>query len=188
MKIRQGFVSNSSSSSYTCNVCGWSEVSWERPYGFTNCMRGHGLCEDCYEIDEETLKKLSSLSVDEILKELGISREWSPDVVADLEKSRDLDLIKELATEDELCCMFCPVCSFEVIIESDMKRYLEKISNIKPEAVFQTIKAINKRRKKLYNHEYISYVCGEMGINTVECAEEIKNRFKDYDEFMEFVR
>lgn len=49
MKIRTGFVSNSSSSSYTCDSCGRTESGWdymlEECYMF-KCENGHIICED----------------------------------------------------------------------------------------------------------------------------------------------
>ena len=52
MKIRTGFVSNSSTSSFICQVC---ENSWQgmdgssyEDIGFTECKNGHAWCPDCY--------------------------------------------------------------------------------------------------------------------------------------------
>ena len=49
MKIRNGFVSNSSSSSFTCEICGNSESGFDAsPYdlGFVVCINDHIICED----------------------------------------------------------------------------------------------------------------------------------------------
>lgn len=48
MKLRKGFVSNSSSSSFTCLVCGGEFVGWDGMYESgveeRECMNGHTLC------------------------------------------------------------------------------------------------------------------------------------------------
>jgi hypothetical protein len=49
MKIRTGFVSNSSSSSYTCEVCGEEASGWDlcpSECGMIECARGHVFCEE----------------------------------------------------------------------------------------------------------------------------------------------
>lgn len=48
MKIRLGFVSNSSSSSYTCRVCGNEEGGYDislEGAGMVQCVNGHVFCE-----------------------------------------------------------------------------------------------------------------------------------------------
>jgi len=49
MKVRKGFVSNSSSSSFVCDICG--NVESERDaepsdLGFVECVHGHTVCQD----------------------------------------------------------------------------------------------------------------------------------------------
>ena len=49
MKIRSGFVSNSSSSSFICDVCGRMESGWDASlsdFEMYECENGHTLCED----------------------------------------------------------------------------------------------------------------------------------------------
>jgi len=45
MKIRKGFVSNSSSSSYICDICGDAFEMWDESP--TSCEYGHYFCYDC---------------------------------------------------------------------------------------------------------------------------------------------
>ena len=50
MKIRNGFVSNSSSSSFICNVCNGAESGWDLcldDAGMFNCENGHCVHIDC---------------------------------------------------------------------------------------------------------------------------------------------
>ncbi len=60
MKIRQGFVSNSSSSSFTCVVCGQTYSGWDACLDdaeMYRCLNGHEFCEghamDAPELDED---------------------------------------------------------------------------------------------------------------------------------------
>ena len=56
MKIRTGFVSNSSSSSFICQLCGRQESGWDASYeefGYVECPNGHVICdEEAYEFDD----------------------------------------------------------------------------------------------------------------------------------------
>lgn len=48
MKIRNGFVSNSSSSSFTCDVCGNTESGMDcglSDFSMTQCINGHTFCD-----------------------------------------------------------------------------------------------------------------------------------------------
>jgi hypothetical protein len=48
VKIRFGFVSNSSSSSFTCDVCGRNRSGWDMGLSdayMAECRRGHMICE-----------------------------------------------------------------------------------------------------------------------------------------------
>jgi len=51
MKIRQGFVSNSSTTSFTCDLCGHSESGYDSvgiaDFGFWSCENEHVICFDC---------------------------------------------------------------------------------------------------------------------------------------------
>lgn len=50
MKIRSGFISNSSSSSFVCDMCGYNECGRDLSYedaDFYCCENGHELCVDC---------------------------------------------------------------------------------------------------------------------------------------------
>ena len=60
MKIRSGFVSNSSSSSFVCSVCNTVETGYDGEYDFptTYCRRGHHFCS-------KHLDYLDKLSIEE---------------------------------------------------------------------------------------------------------------------------
>jgi len=49
MKVRNGFVSNSSSSSYVCTICSDEEVRWDRPEDWVSCVHDHLMCDSCFD-------------------------------------------------------------------------------------------------------------------------------------------
>ena len=62
MKVRTGFVSNSSSSSFICSVCEGMESGWDMTLGEAYMVQfscGHLVHEDC--LDPEVLKKLRKI-------------------------------------------------------------------------------------------------------------------------------
>ena len=150
MKIRTGFVSNSSSSSFICDTCGETFEGMDlcpTDAEHYECCNGHIFC------DKEVLGE-----VDEDLDEYGGS------------------------VRVELC----PCCSFKIVAERDTRKYLEKVYNISSAEVFEEIKKLNKRRKRIYDGEYITYVCQRFNTNTDVIEEEIRVKFKTYDEFKMF--
>ena len=99
-KIRSGFVSNSSSSSFICDVCGNTESGWdmslEEAY-MVQCKNGHEFCES-HILGENTIDILS----DEENENYNEEWRW------------------------ELPIEFCPICRMQVVTDSDMVKYLLK--------------------------------------------------------------
>ena len=108
MKTRNGFVSNSSSSSFVCSICGESESGWDlglSDFEMFECENGHcshiscakaegddfddALADDCYEMDPKfcPICQLDTiLPEDEVLflrKRLGVT---SKDVQLEIKK------------------------------------------------------------------------------------------------------
>lgn len=95
MKIRYGFVSNSSSSSYVCEICNTAVEVYETPLyelGFCQCDYGHVFCLDhsldqtaainddgCVSVDVCPICKLKLITdrmfVDYTQKRIGVSRD-----------------------------------------------------------------------------------------------------------------
>jgi hypothetical protein len=49
MKLRYGFVSNSSSSSFVCDICGEIEEVYGETEGWNQCVEGHTWHDDCFK-------------------------------------------------------------------------------------------------------------------------------------------
>jgi len=182
-KYRRDFVTNSSSSSYICDVCGRSETGMDLGLSDADmyqCENYHTICED--EIFETPNYK-------EFLQEV-IDKE-------------DIDLLNKLDDMDEgelenlsmdyefryyLPEKYCPICNFASYSANDMTLYLIKTRGITKDEVFAEIKKINKRRKKLYNTEYIQYVCQKFNLTEKDLIDEVKSKFSTYKKFKEFIR
>jgi len=159
MKIRLGFVSNSSSSSYTCDLCGTeSEASWDTPDGWRYCDTGHCLCEDedVQEVNEEDF-------------------DTEEEYYAAVKTNNDSEMI-------------CPICSFKKVGVFDMDRYLQEVTNISREEVLAAVKLTNKRRRVLHTFDYQQYVSIKTGRTANQTEEEVLSRFKNYDEFLDFMK
>ena len=147
MKKRFGFVSNSSSSSFICNLCEETFSGWDLSVTEVE----HCRCENDHVFCEEEL--------------IGVLTE----------------------EEDEgggyVLAKKCPFCTFKFIADEDMKSFLVHKYNISEAEVFAVIKEQNKRRRKLYPNEYISYVMTKFDSSAdIECTA-IREKYSDYDEF-----
>ena len=92
MKFRKDFVTNSSSSSYVCEICGRTESGWDMGLSeaeMMECVNGHTFC--CDEALERPSKK-------ELIKMI-LENEWNKNAWDyELRESRDY-------TEEELLVM-----------------------------------------------------------------------------------
>ena len=196
MKFRKDFVTNSSSSSYVCEICGRTESGWDlglRDCEMMECVNGHIFC--CDEALEIPSKK-------EMIQMI-LENEWNEDVW-----TSSSDGYKDY-TEDELLAMseddlfhdfcseggyydvpecVCPICQFIEYSEYDLSSYLLKEYGIPREEVFAEVKKLNKRRRKLYENEYITHVCQKFSLNPAEIVAGWKERFNTYSEFKRWLR
>ena len=82
----------------------------------------------------------------------------------------------------------CPICQFIEYSQADLAKYLEKKYKVSRDEVFQKIKQINKRRKKLYDSEYVTEVCSRFGLNPTEIIANLKTEFGSYRRFANYIR
>lgn len=197
MKIRSGFVSNSSSTSYTCELCGHTESGWDssgiEEFGFARCPSEHVICAD------ETLP-ISKDSRAQMLAEMCANADWLEEMKLDDENfdptTLDDDLIEEIYAEfqsnfgdgETISCAQCPICSFDTITDQDFKCYLKKVYQVPESEVLAFIKGGNKRRKRIYDGEYISYTLQKFSNQRLDLEKDIREHFSDYATFNKYLR
>jgi len=103
------------------------------------------------------------------------------------EHLKDIDIADEGNEDDEISAKYCPVCTFKIYSEDEMSQYLEKTRGITRDEVFAKVKAVNKRRRKLYEAEYISYVCEKFELNDEILLTEVRDKFANFDEYYKFI-
>lgn len=123
MKIRMGFVSNSSSSSFTCSVCSETFVGWDsspRDFDHYECVYGHIFCGDQLVNKEKFYEACDRFE-----------ENWSENY-EDLPKDwyEDKDRIEKYGLSDddryEVPTQFCPICTMNFICNNDCISYLYK--------------------------------------------------------------
>lgn len=183
MKFRTDYVTNSSSSSYICEICGRNESGWDLSLSeceMMECVNGHIFCCD------EALEKPTREEMIKILV-----NEYSNYSEEELSKKDDDVLYYNYLTNggyyDVLECM-CPICQFIEYSEYDLSAYLLKEYGVPRDEVFAEVKKLNKRRRKLYENEYITHVCQKFNLNPAEIVSSWKERFNTYSAFKQWLR
>ena len=184
MKFRKDFVTNSSSSSFVCEICGYSTGGFDmslREAEMMECVNGHVFC--C----EHALERPNKRDMIKLIME----NEWNKlteEELMDMEEDVSFD---DYCTEggyyDVPECV-CPICQFIEYSEYDLSAYLLKEYKVSRDLVFEEVKQLNKRRKKLYESEYITYVCKEFNLNPAEIVGGWKEKFGTYKAFKSYLR
>jgi hypothetical protein len=148
MKIRKGFVSNSSSSSYICDVCGEAETVYDgmQEAGLVRCVNGHVHHES--EGLSASLEELKKAAITFYKKEIErITRQpekysWYQQLrqedknklkeiealTPNEEEEQDIeDLLNRLGDEEEENPANCPICQYqEYEVAAALKFLMEK--------------------------------------------------------------
>jgi hypothetical protein len=130
MKFRNGFVTNSSSSSFICDVCGETASGWDMTLSdaqMYECKLGHTFCES---------HKLKVL--DKIIK-----------------KGIDSDDEEEYNEEDEryeIDPIYCPICQFKYLHKEDALKYLLKKLQVTEKDLLAELKGTFSDYEELQKH------------------------------------
>lgn len=139
MKVRNGFVSNSSSSSFVCDVCGTSYSGYDGMYEDTNCCtccKGHEICSDCSTLIDMAIAPLLE-DYDKATKVLGLTNSEVNELMGESDKKA---WIKEYACDDEINSGVCPVCNLIHIDPSIEAQYLLEKFNLDHDNILNEIR------------------------------------------------
>jgi len=161
MKIRNGFVSNSSSSSFTCDVCGTTESGMDAglsDFDMSQCEHGHTFC-NCHQT-----KTADSLPCDFKRNSL-IEREEGRTYKDPVKRAAEVARLKELGEDDvndefndsqddyEMLSCLCPLCTMDKMDDNDVMRYLlTKIGTTKEEVRIECKEKFNGEYSKFLNY------------------------------------
>lgn len=132
MKTRLGFVSNSSSSSFICDVCGQEASGWDMCLSdaeMYECENGHTFCRSEI-IDADRKDIITALE----------NHRWLevPDNIEEYTSIDDFCDIDDFEYEIPECC--CPICTFNSYSDSMMNSYIFKKYGIDKAVLFKEIK------------------------------------------------
>jgi hypothetical protein len=165
MKIRAGFVSNSSSSSFTCDICGEDVSGWDLSIsdsGMCQCQNGHTFCEGHQRggVEELTTDQKREILVAKAqnakLNDYWTAEKRDEEVqqMKDLDEDEVEENYEDFKSDAGVDPRYCPICQFEKPYVPDLFKYLVK-RNTEPANVI---------------------------------LEEVKNKFKTYDGFLDYIR
>ena len=149
MKVRNGYVSNSSSSSFLCNVCGRMESGYDASpsdFGMMELQCGHTICEHEKNIDYTLGQMLKSVKKDEqnnefveiLKKEI---EKFGEDAKPSMEfDSEFLAQMEEIYGSYDMPDFLCPICTMKVIESENKYKYLLHKFNLKDEDIEKEIK------------------------------------------------
>jgi len=152
MKIRLGFVSNSSSSSYTCDICGNTESGYDQgpdELGFAECVERHTFCKDhLIDIPESPDTDLEDDEADED----GFDKDgFDKDGFDEEGKNEDYEYVASR----------CPICQFQEVSSHERKKYLYEVTKVTDKELDKEIKARFKNYKEFQDFIFGKETKGE---------------------------
>jgi hypothetical protein len=167
MKVRLDFVTNSSSSSFICDVCGSDESGWDLCISDTDmlrCANGHTFCsghaskqfdrnkpEHAILLLEGAVKRMKKTAERQKKEGKEVSsyyykyiKEYE-DAIKEIKENEDNienheDTLHDLESDEGVPTEFCPICTFESLSDEDALKYLMKKHNISSKKILTEIK------------------------------------------------
>ena len=162
MKIRNGFVSNSSSSSYICRICGEVEAGYELSFSDTNmiqCTNDHIICK------HHILEGKNREEIKQILEKMDISVDNVDEL---LNKNSFYMIYNKFDNHYELPEEFCPICNMSVIDDKTLLNYMYKRSNTSNETIISEIRQSFNKLSDLENDNKLLVHFRKIKLNKLE--------------------
>jgi len=151
LKIRNGFVSNSSSSSFVCDVCRDAETGYDMSLSdidWMSCENGHVICKDCLRPD--TLGDIQERQEEKAREEIQEKySDWTEEELEEEGIDFENDVDEILVNLDGLSADFCPICLLEMITDETLVSYLLKMFEIDRSMMKDRIRATYKNLSEL---------------------------------------
>lgn len=166
MKKRNGFVSNSSSSSFTCEVCGETQSGWDMSLSeaeMTECEHGHTICNEHYsnkteltlEDKRKFLVKCYNERINGYYKNEPEKQKEYYDLIDNICNKEEDEIDDELHDYDlqySFPSEFCPICNLDIIQNDTVLSYIIKKLNLNKEEIKTEIKNNYKTLKDVNNY------------------------------------
>lgn len=178
MKKRSGFVANSSSSSYICDVCGETKAGMDMSLSdayMLQCVNGHIFCED-HAIGDIPKYPSKQNAIEQLTRNIDFYRSYS-------KKNNNY---KEILKEKEKL-----LSQINSTKEKDWDDFCKKM-DIGNELDYYWREDVPKKHcpicslDSITNNMKLTYLISKFGINQEELEKEIKSNFSDYDELMKY--
>lgn len=162
MKFRLDFVTNSSSSSYVCDICGENVSGMDMSISeaeMYQCINGHTFCESHIIktfTSVELCKAILNNRIEKAEKEKKTDKpntyvvQNGEDAIKELKRIEELseeDIEDDGDCEDEICdsryelpYQFCPLCNFDELDKQMVLKYLITKSNLSEEVLKNELK------------------------------------------------
>jgi hypothetical protein len=138
MKIRLDFVTNSSSSSYICEICGDEYSDYDASLsdaGMTQCENGHTFCDSHMGPDNKRLAVIEAIRMNldheepgqkvRLMTVIGLLESKDPEIMDELE-----ELYSEYELRYDMPERGCPICTFTRLTDTVIADYLLKKYNV----------------------------------------------------------
>lgn len=151
MKIRDGFVSNSSSSSFVCDICGAVESGYDataEELGFVNLTCGHTICEgELLKISDEDYIQCVRDIIKEKLDEESDDKESyiykrnleAYEELSNITDKEDAQDILDNIIYSKYVWKQCPICTNKIILDGNILDFVLKTHDLKKEDIIKTI-------------------------------------------------
>lgn len=136
MKVRYGFVSNSSTSSFLCDVCGTIEADRDlniKDAEMVSCRSGHTLCTSHMRNEDFDSKSL------EEKRKLLLANDWLKES-DNLEGAEIEDMYEDWKSDYGIPPAMCPFCQLNRVTDSHLISHLLKVLGSSREQVIEQIK------------------------------------------------